>query len=256
MAIDPLAPCLEGRDWNPPKTLVIIPAFNEEASLAHVVGRIREHAPWADIAVVNDGSEDRTGSIADDLGVIVLHMPFNVGIGATMQTGFMYAARHGYEAAVQNDGDGQHDPCEIPALVQRLLAGDADIVVGSRYLEPRGYVTPPLRRLGIVILAGVLSVITRRRITDPTSGFRASNRRVIRFCARLYPHDYPEPESVALFWRAGLKLREMPVTMNPRYGGQSSIRYLKSIYYMVKVLLAIGVGLLRKVPKWQEVTHV
>lgn len=236
-----------------PKTLIIIPAFNEEESLAHVVNQIRAHAPWADIAVVNDGSEDRTGSIADDLEVIVLHMPFNVGIGATMQTGFIYAARHGYEVTVQNDGDGQHDPREISALVQTLLDSGADVAVGSRYLEPRGYITPPLRRLGIIILACVLSVITRQRITDPTSGFRASGRRAIQFCAQLYPHDYPEPESVAIFHRAGLTLCETPVTMNARYGGQSSIRYFKSIYYMIKVLLAIGIGLLRQVPKAEHI---
>jgi glycosyltransferase involved in cell wall biosynthesis len=232
-----------------PKTLVIIPAFNEEESLAHVVTLIRKHAPWADVAVINDGSRDRTGRIAEALGVITLHMPFNVGIGAAMQTGFMYAARNGYEVAVQNDGDGQHDPAEIPGLVQALLASDADIVIGSRYLEPRGYITPPMRRIGIIILAGVITTITRRRVTDPTSGFRASGRRVIAFCADLYPHDYPEPESVVLFWRAGLKLEEIPVTMNPRYGGQSSIRYFGSAYYMIKVLLAIFIALLRKVPK-------
>ncbi len=234
---------------NYPKTLVIVPAFNEEASLAHVVSLIREHVPWADIAVVNDGSHDRTARIAEGLGVVVLHMPFNVGIGAAMQTGFMYAEQHGYAVVVQNDGDGQHDPCEIPGLVQALTAGGADVVVGSRYLEPRGYVTPPMRRFGIVILAALLSLVTRRRVTDPTSGFRASNRRVIEFCARLYPHDYPEPESVAMFWRAGLRLSEVPVTMNPRYGGQSSINWWRSAYYMVKVLLAIFIELLRKVPR-------
>ena len=232
-----------------PKTLVIIPAFNEEDSLAHVVGLIRQHAPWADIAVIDDGSQDDTGRIADALGVIALHLPYNMGIGAAMQTGFLYAARHGYAAAVQNDGDGQHAPSEIPELVQALLQGDADVVVGSRYLEPRGYITPPMRRLGIVLLALVISAITRQRITDPTSGFRASNRRVIAFCARLYPHDYPEPESVVLFRRAGLRLKEIPVSMNPRYGGQSSINWWRSAYYMVKVLLAILIGLLRKVPK-------
>ena len=232
-----------------PKTLVIIPAFNEEASLAHVVALIRQHAPWADIAVIDDGSQDATGRIADGLGVIALHMPFNVGIGAAVQTGFLYAAQRGYAVAVQNDGDGQHAPHEIPHLIDALLEGDADVVVGSRYLEPRGYVTPPLRRLGILLLAGVISLVTRRRVTDPTSGFRASNRRAIAYCARLYPHDYPEPESVALLRRAGLRLREVPVMMNPRYGGRSSITWWRSAYYMVKVLLAILVGLLRRVPQ-------
>ncbi len=233
---------------NPPKTLVIIPALNEEASIEHVVELVREHVPWADIAVVNDGSTDHTGEIIDRLGVITLHMPFNVGIGAAMQTGFIYAARNGYEVAVQTDGDGQHDPAEIPGLIRALMEGDADLVIGSRYIEDRGYVTPRMRRLGISILAGVISCIVGQRVTDTTSGFRASNRRAITFCARLYPHDYPEPEAIVLFRRAGLKVREVPVTMNPRYGGRSSITPLKSAYYMAKVLLAIFVNLLRRRP--------
>ena len=123
---------------NYPKTLVIIPALNEEASLARVIGLIREHAPWADIAVINDGSTDRTGAIAESCGAIVLHMPHNVGIGAAVQTGLIFAARYGYEVAVQNDGDGQHDPGEIPLLVSDLLASGADLVIGSRYIEDRG----------------------------------------------------------------------------------------------------------------------
>ena len=233
---------------NYPKTLVIIPALNEEASLARVIGLIREHAPWADIAVINDGSTDRTGAIAESCGAIVLHMPHNVGIGAAVQTGLIFAARYGYEVAVQNDGDGQHDPGEIPLLVSDLLASGADLVIGSRYIEDRGYVTPLLRRFGIVILARVISRITRQRFTDPTSGFRASNRRTLQLCASFYPHDYPEPEAVVLLHRAGLRLREIPVTMNPRYGGKSSITPVKSGLYMIKVLLAISIDLLRRPP--------
>lgn len=228
-----------------PKTLVIIPALNEQDSIAHVIELIRQYAPWADIAVINDGSNDHTGAIAESCGAIVLHLPHNVGIGAAVQTGFLYAQRYGYEITVQNDGDGQHDPREIPLLAQELISSGADLVIGSRYIEDRGYITPMPRKIGIVILAKIISWITRQRFTDPTSGFRASNRRTIQLCAYAYPHDYPEPEAVVLLHRAGLKLREIPVTMNPRYGGKSSITPFKSGIYMFKVLLAIFVGLLR-----------
>jgi glycosyltransferase involved in cell wall biosynthesis len=237
-----------------PKTLVIIPALNEQDSITHVINLIHQHTPWADVAVINDGSTDRTGAIAEARGAIVLHMPYNVGIGAAVQTGMIYAARYGYEVAVQNDGDGQHDPREIPLLVSALTTSGADVVIGSRYIEDRGYVTPPFRRFGIVILARVISWVTRQRITDPTSGFRASGRRTIRLCASFYPHDYPEPEAVVLLHRAGLRLREIPVTMNPRYGGKSSITPLKSGVYMVKVLLAILLDLLRDAPKLEDDT--
>jgi hypothetical protein len=232
-----------------PKTLVIIPALNEADSIAYVIGRIREHVPFADIAVINDGSVDATGTIAESLGAIVLHQPYNVGIGTAVQTGFMYAARHGYEVAVQNDGDGQHNPAEIPDLLAALAAHDADLVIGSRYIEDRGYITPWQRRIGIVILAGVVSLVTGQRFTDPTSGFRASGRRAIALCAEVYPYDYPEPEAIVLLTRAGLKVREIPVTMNPRYGGKSSITALRSAYYMVKVILAILINLLRERPR-------
>lgn len=234
---------------NEPKTLVIIPAFNEEDSIAYVIGLIHEHVPWADVAVINDGSADRTGEIAEACGAIVLHLPHNVGIGAAVQTGFMFAAQNGYEVAVQNDGDGQHDPREIPLLVSALVESSADVMIGSRYIEDRGYITPKVRRFGIVILANVISWVTGQHFTDPTSGFRASNRRTIRLCANFYPHDYPEPEAVVLLHRAGLTLREIPVTMNPRYGGKSSITPVKSGLYMVKVLMAILLDLLRTAPK-------
>lgn len=236
-----------------PKTLVIIPALNESESIAHVIGLINQHAPWADVVVINDGSTDTTGAIAERCGAFVLNMPHNVGIGAAVQTGFLFAHKRGYAVAVQNDGDGQHDPREIPLLVSELVNSGADLVIGSRYIEDRGYITPRARRLGIIILAGVIGAITGRPFTDPTSGFRASNTRTIALCARLYPHDYPEPEAVVLLHRAGLALREIPVTMNPRYGGKSSITPLKSGIYMLKVLLAIFIGLLRPAPRLDDV---
>ena len=228
--------------------LVIIPAYNEADSIGGVISRVRTSAPDADIVVIDDGSTDATAAIAQEAGALVVSLPHNLGIGGAVQTGYVFAAEMGYDIAVQVDGDGQHDPSEITEIVAPLLAGQADVVIGSRYIEDRGYITPFLRQVGIFVLASIVSLIIRQRVTDTTSGFRAVNRRVIEFCAREYPRDYPEPESVVLFRRAGFRVREIPVTMNPRYGGQSSITPWRSFYYMVKVLLAILIGLLRRVP--------
>lgn len=232
-----------------PKTLVIIPALNEEASIARVVARVREAAPWADVAVMDDGSTDDTAACAESAGATVLRLPHNVGIGACVQTGFLFAEMNGYEVVVRNDGDGQHPPGDIPAIVRALDAMQADAVIGSRYLENRGgYTSSAARRAGSLVLANLISSVTGQRFTDPTSGFIACNRRAIKLCAQVYPHDYPEPESIVILHRAGLVLREMPVTMGPRLGGQSSITALRSVYYMFKVTLAILVGLLRPAP--------
>lgn len=232
-----------------PRTLIIIPALNEAGSIAAVIAQIRQHIPWADITVINDGSTDATGRIAADCGAIVLNQPYNVGIGAAVQTGFIFAARHGYDVAVQTDGDGQHPPSELPRLITALCDSDADVVIGSRYIEDRGYRTPVARRTGIILLARIITAVTGARCTDPTSGFRASNRRAIRLCARDYPHDYPEPEAVVMLRRAGLTVREIPVTMQARQAGRSSITPLRAGLYMVKVILAILVGLLRQAPR-------
>lgn len=230
------------------KVLIVIPAYNEAQSLERVVAGVRASVPAADVAVVNDGSRDGTGSVVDRLGVIALHLPHNLGTGAAEQTGFRYAVRFGYPTVVRSDGDGQHPPAEIATLVAALERSDADVVIGSRFLEDRGYVTPRLRRLGIRILAAAISLACGRSFTDPTSGLRAFGPRAVRLCAALYPSDYPEPESIVLFVRAGLRVREVPVTMSPRDAGHSSIRTARSAYYMVKVLLAVVVGLLRAAP--------
>jgi glycosyltransferase involved in cell wall biosynthesis len=231
-----------------PKTLVIIPALNEQESIAGVIDLVRQQTPWADIVVINDGSSDDTGQIAEQTGAIVLHLPYNVGIGAGVQTGFMFADLQGYDIVIRNDGDGQHTPTDIPEMLRLLRETDTDIVIGSRYLQDRGYLGTPMRRLGSMILARLISAIIRQRVTDPTSGFTACNRRAIKLCAQIYPHDYPEPESIVLLHRAGLKLREIPVEMKERTGGQSSITPVRSAYYMAKVTLAILVGLLRPAP--------
>lgn len=228
-----------------PKTLIIVPALNEAGSIQRVIADIRTHMPTADVVVVNDGSTDATATLATRAGAIVLNMPYNVGIGAAVQTGFIYAARHGYEVAVQTDGDGQHPPAEIPKLVAALAESGADLVIGSRFIAPTGYQQSIARRLGGWILAQILTFSTGYPITDPTSGFRASNQRALTLCARLYPHDYPEPEAVIILHRAGLRLHEIPVQMRQRDTGRSSITPLRSGYYMTKVILAILINLLR-----------
>lgn len=230
-----------------PKTLVIVPALNESGSIQRVVRSIHEHVPFADVVVVNDGSSDDTAPLAREAGAIVLDMPYNVGIGAAVQTGFIYAAQHGYDVAVQTDGDGQHPPQEIPKLVEALAANNADVVIGSRFIDPKNasYDQTVARRLGGRVLSRILTWTTGQRITDPTSGFRASNRRALTLCAHLYPHDYPEPEVVIILHRAGLRLCEIPVHMEPRETGVSSITFLRGGYYMTKVILAILINLLR-----------
>jgi glycosyltransferase involved in cell wall biosynthesis len=221
-----------------PRTLIIVPAYNEEESLADVIKDLRFHAPWADVAVVNDGSHDGTPDIARAHGVILLNLPYNLGIGGAVQTGYKYAARMGYEVAVQVDGDGQHPPAEIVRLVEALVSTEANMVVGSRFVGEGDYRSPLARLLGIRILSAVVSLLAGQRLTDTTSGFRAVDREVLRLLARVYPRDYPEPEAIILLRRQGFRIVEVPVTMRQRIGGRSSISRLKGLYYMVKVLLA------------------
>ncbi|MBZ0295609.1 MAG: glycosyltransferase family 2 protein [Anaerolineae bacterium] len=230
----------------PPRTLVIVPAFNEEDSIAHVIAALRTYLPDADIAVINDGSNDHTGERAEAAGAIVLHLPHNVGIGAAVQTGLIYAAEKAYDIVLRSDGDGQHlSEDDVCRLWNALHDGDGDLVIGSRFIEQRGYHTPPARRIGIMLLSQLISTINGQPVTDPTSGFAAFNRRAIRLFALSYPHDYPEPEALVVAHRAGLRIYEIPVTMKPRFAGRSSITSLRSIYYMIKVTLAILIGLLR-----------
>jgi glycosyltransferase involved in cell wall biosynthesis len=228
------------------KILVIIPAYNEEKSLPGVIHDLRENISLADILVVNDGSKDRTEMVARDLGVTVLGLPFNLGIGGAMQTGYRYAERNGYDVALQFDGDGQHVATEVNVLLDGLQQGKADIVVGSRFLKPGEYRPSFFRMLGIRIFSLVLSTILRMRVTDTTSGFRVANRSVIEFFARSYPEDYPEVESLVLLHRAGMTIVEVPVVMRDRTGGRSSITPIRSAYYMIKVLLAVFIDLLKK----------
>ena len=230
------------------RTIALVPALNEEETIAGVVRELRAFDPDVEILVIDDGSNDHTAAIARAAGARVLRLPFNLGIGGAVQTGFRYAFENGFDLAVRVDGDGQHDPSQLAAVVDPVLRGETDIAVGSRYLAPRaeGYRSSATRRLGIRILARVVSLLTRQRITDPTSGFRMTNRRGIELFARDYPHDYPEVEALVMLIRHRLRLVEVPVAMRPRAAGRSSIRALSSVYYMVKVLLALFVGSFRR----------
>jgi len=229
------------------KILIIIPAYNEEASLPGVIQDLREHIPAADVLVVNDGSLDDTAQIARNIDVKVLDLPFNLGIGGAVQSGYLYAERNGYDIAVQFDGDGQHLGSEIKKLLEPLEAQQVDLVVGSRFLAIGGYKAPIFRKIGIGIFSFVISRILGTTVTDSTSGFRAANRRVIEFFAYTYPDDYPEVESLVLLHKVGLRMTEVSVTMRERTSGKSSITPVRSIYYMTKVLMAIFIDLMKKV---------
>jgi glycosyltransferase involved in cell wall biosynthesis len=230
--------------------LAVVPAYNEQASIARVIDSLNEHVPHFDILVVDDGSTDRTGQIAAELGARVVRHPFNLGIGGAVQCGFIYALEHGYDYMVQVDGDGQHCADEI-ARLQRTMQDDPrlDMVCGSRFLtNEHGYPAPISRRTGIHIFAFLMSRIVGQRVSDPTSGFRLYNRRAITLFARDYPHDYPEAEAVLMVHHHRLSMAEVPVRMLRRDGGVSSIRSGKSVYYMIKVLFAIFIGLARARP--------
>jgi glycosyltransferase involved in cell wall biosynthesis len=231
------------------RTLVIVPAYNEEATVGGVVHALRGLPAPLDVIVIDDGSTDATGRRAAEAGAVVLRLPFNLGIGGAVQTGFQYALEHGYDHMVQVDADGQHDPREIDRLFAAAEDPSVDVVCGSRFLSAdHRYPAPISRRTGIHIFAFLLSRIVGQRVSDPTSGFRLYNRRAITLFARDYPHDYPEVEAVLMLHFHRLRMREVPVRMYERGGGLSSIRSGKSVYYMIKVLLAIFVGLLRRRP--------
>jgi glycosyltransferase involved in cell wall biosynthesis len=229
------------------RRVAIVPALNEEHTIQLVIDELRAFDRGLDIVVIDDGSRDRTADVAAACGTHVLRLPFNLGIGGAVQTGFKFAFERGYDIAVRVDGDGQHDPAQLTRILEPVLRGDADIAVGSRFAaEEGGYRSSRSRRVGIRILATVVSRIVGQRVTDTTSGFQALNRKGIELFARDYPHDYPEVEATVMVFRHRLRLQEVPVSMRERGGGTSSITALRSMYYMVKVLLAIFVGLFRR----------
>jgi glycosyltransferase involved in cell wall biosynthesis len=228
------------------KILVIVPAFNEEEGLKQVAEKFKNIECVDDILVVNDCSNDHTSFLGKKLGFNVIDLPCNLGIGGAVQTGYKYAWEHGYDIAIQVDGDGQHDPAYIKDLIRPIQEGKADLVIGSRYLKKEGFQSTCLRRIGIRYLSFLINLLGKKRITDPTSGFRACNRKVIERFSIRYPHDYPEPESIAYLLRNKFRITEVPVVMNERIGGKSSITLFKSVYYIIKVSLAIFIDNMRK----------
>ena len=222
------------------KTLVIIPCYNEEENILTVVRRLQETCPWADYLVVNDCSTDRSREILQSGGCRYLDLPVNLGIGGAVQSGYRYAEEHGYDVTVQMDGDGQHDLESLPQLLAPVEKGECDFCVGSRFLEGTSqFQSTRLRRLGIRYLSFLIRLLSGTKVTDPTSGFRAANKKVIAALADYYPTDYPEPESIVQIAKQRFRVSEVQVNMFQREGGVSSIHSWKSVYYMIKVSVAI-----------------
>jgi len=228
------------------RILIVIPAYNEEQTIAEVIKGVKNLGAGYDVVVVDDSSCDDTGLKASIEGATVIKLPCNLGIGGAVQTGFKYAQSKGYDACVQVDGDGQHPTAEIPRLLRYIFEEGYDLVIGSRFVEDIPYNVSFMRNLGIKVLSIALKCATGLEVKDTTSGFRAINRRAIEFFSREYPQDYPEPESLILSNQYGFRVIEVPVQMNSRMYGASSITPVKSAYYMVKVLLAMFVDLFRK----------
>lgn len=221
------------------KVLIIIPAYNEEKNIERVVDNILQNYPQYDYIVINDGSKDGTRDVCQMRGYQYLNLSINLGIGGAVQTGYKYARDKGYDIAVQIDGDGQHDIAYLEKMLPVLEQGEADIVIGSRFIAKEGFQSSAARRMGIKILSSLIYVCTGCRIKDVTSGFRVVNKKFIDIYARYYPTDYPEPEAIVAAVMHKGNITEYPVIMREREQGQSSINFVKSIYYMIKVSLAI-----------------
>ncbi len=232
------------------KKLIIIPAYNESTNLIHVVEDIEKNAPDFDYVIINDCSKDDTEQICKDNNFNYVSLPINLGIGGGMQTGYKYAQRHGYDVAVQFDGDGQHDAAYLGALLKEMEDTGADMVIGSRFINKEGFQSSFTRRVGIRFFEKLIKIVSGKRITDATSGFRMVNRKIINEFCEYYPKDYPEPESIVAVIRNNYEVQEVPVLMRERMGGTSSIVNYKAIYYMIKVTLAITIDRLK--PKRKE----
>lgn len=227
------------------KKLIIIPAYNESESIQKTVEEIKKNAAEFDYVVINDCSVDKTRDICEKNGYNVVNLPINLGIGGAVQTGYKYGIKYGYDLAVQVDGDGQHDPRFLSKMSEYLLETGADMVIGSRFIEKEGFQSSGARRAGIKYFTFLIRLLTGKIVTDPTSGLRMVNRDIMEMFAQDYPKDYPEPESVVAVLRRGKKVKEIPVIMRERNGGVSSISLKKSIYYMIKVSLAILIEKMR-----------
>ncbi len=221
------------------KTIIIIPAYNEEECIENVLNNISLQAPNCDVLVVNDCSRDSTLQVLRDSKAKYVDLSVNLGIGGAVQTGYQYALKNDYDIAVQIDADGQHDPEYISKVIEPIISGEADIVIGSRFINKEGFQSTGIRRFGINFLSSLIKVCSGKKIYDVTSGFRAVSRKFIQIYAEEYPVDYPEPEAIMSAIIEGAKVVEVPVIMNERQGGESSINAIKSVYYMIKVSLAI-----------------
>lgn len=228
------------------KKIVIIPAYNESASIVKTVGDIEKNAPEFDYIIINDCSTDNTLQVCKSNGLNVIDLPINLGIGGAVQTGYLYAWDNGYDIAVQFDGDGQHNAKYLEFMAECLVKEHADMVIGSRFIKMEGFQSSVARRIGIKYFTVLIKWLTGKVITDPTSGLRMINREIIGQFANEYPADYPEPESVVAILKKKKKVIEQAVVMNEREEGVSSISFHKSIYYMAKVSLAILIECIRK----------
>ncbi len=221
------------------KVLIIIPAYNEEKNIERIVDDLTVNYPQYDYIIINDHSTDSTEEILKRRQYNYISLPTNLGIGGGVQCGYIYAVENGYDIAVQLDGDGQHDPAYIERLIEPIIGGKADITIGSRFLEKKGFQSSALRRLGIAILGGVIKLCCGVTVTDATSGFRAANREAAKFFSENYANDYPEPEAIVSSALNGFEIKEIPVIMRERAGGTSSINVKRSFYYMIKVSIAL-----------------
>ncbi len=229
-----------------PRILIIIPAYNESENIGRVIDDIREHLPDTELIVVNDCSSDDTEAAVIRAGEKVLSLPFNLGIGGAVQTGLRYARDRRFDIALQVDGDGQHPASEIDKIIAPILDSKADVVIGSRFLGEGKFKSSFSRRIGIRIISLFNSILTGRKITDNTSGFRAYNKAAIAFLADYYPQDYPEPVAIIDLFKNGFRIIEVPVVMREREAGISSIGAFGSMYYMIKVVVANLIAFTRK----------
>lgn len=229
------------------KILVIVPAYNEEKSIKSVVEAIESQKVRVDVVVINDGSKDNTYNEANKTKAYVIDLPFNLGIGGAMQTGYLYALKNNYDIAIQIDADGQHNPEEIKKIIQPIIDEEADLVIGSRYLKKTKYKSTLLRRIGMIYFAKLIKLFTGNKFTDTTSGYRAVNKKIIKLFSQNYPEDYPEVEILVWLKKQKYIIKEISVEMRERSTGKSSITPIKSLYYMIKVTLGVLVSNIRKV---------
>ena len=228
------------------KIIGIVPCCNEQDNIESLIKELSHYSDVLDIVIINDHSTDLTAYLCEKANANIINLPCNLGIGGAVQTGYIYAKRLNYDIAIQIDGDGQHDPKYIKDLIAPIQEGRADFVIGSRFINKEGFQSSLTRRMGIIYFTGLLKLLTKQKVSDPTSGFRACNREIIQEFSRNYPTDYPEPESIMALSRHGYQILEIPVRMRERGGGVSSIKAFRSLYYMIKVTLAIIIDFTRR----------